>query len=356
MGKRAHGESRLVGTLKRITLTDRWWEDPVTGIKYLEVYVKNVRRRISSGEVSLEKAEKKRRELERTAAERHRKQKGLSSNAFEVRWDAWVELNKTIWRQGTLADIKSVGKCHMKPFFEKYLITEVDAELWKKYVALKLSNRPDMRLARHQAYLTMFLNSEAEAGRLTKAPGLFDPDPEVDAAVVISYKEEAEILEACQDEDLRLGFTMGIRLGMREYEIFGLAKDRVDASTWFINLRAEDTKTGKGRSVPVVDKEIIKDLKKRLEAEDTDWIFPSPRNKTKSRWFPRDAWDEVREKTGIDVTFHNTRHTAATRFAEVMQPTHAARILGMSIEIFDKRYCRVKDKELKSAMERMNAR
>ena len=350
-----------MGTLRRIPGTDRWWEDPQTLIKYLEVYVDHQRRRVSSGETDLDKAQRKRRDLERTAREKYkiRKPKGLPT--FEEAWDEWIETTKVMWRLGTLADIQSVGKVHLKPYYGKYLVAEVaDAELWKKYVAHKYAQRPGCKLARHHAYFTMFLNAQFEAGKIPRVPALYDPDPEVDAAVVIARSEQARVLRFLRNhedaEDMLLGFMMAITLGMREYEIFDLKKDRIDAKNWFIRLRADDVKTGKPRSIPIVHRWIRAQLSKRIARAGSDFIFPSPKDPGKSRWFPQRAWNLVREKTGIEITFHNTRHTAATRFSKLILPTVAARILGMSLDVYDRKYCRTQEEDLMSAMVVFTAR
>lgn len=340
-----------MGTLRRVHGTDRWWIDPESGVFYLEVYVGNERTRLSSKERDLEKAKKKRRFLEREAKLRYGRRKPTGRPFFAPEWDGWTMMNRSIWKPGTYADIVSRGRVHLKPFFGDYLVDEINDAVWEKYLSFKLSERPGLKIAKHQDYLAMFLRHQQRLGNVHHIPTLRNPDPETDAARIITPEEEREIL-AKLTGDMRLAFLMAIRLGMREYEVLGLQKDRISTQDWFIRLKASDTKTERGRSVPVADTELREEILKRM-SDPSPFLFPSPKDPSTSRWMPRKEWDAVREDTGIDITFHNTRHTCATRMADVMPVTHTARILGQSIEVCDKRYYRCKESDLMASMEKL---
>ncbi len=338
--------------------TDRWWTDPKTGIYYLEIYVDQKRSRLSTGETDFELAQKGRRDLERKAKDRHGKRRQKNRATFESKWDAWMELRKPEWSDKTYRCVKSAGNVHFKPFFGEYLLDELSGNAgvtaWENYISAKLRGNSSMKLAKHQDYLMMFFKFQHRAGELVLLPILRNPDDETDSAVVITPEQEAAIIRWATSnakDDLLLGFRIAIDTGMRENEVFWLRKDQVDTREWVIRIKVGDTKTRQWRVVPLMNPWIREELERRIAAAGSDYIFPSPRVEGEPRDLPRWHWDEVRAATGIDITFHNTRHTCASRMGEAgVPPAVGARILGMSIEVFDRKYCRIKESDLKKHM------
>jgi integrase len=97
---------------------------------------------------------------------------------------------------------------------------------------------------------------------------------------------------------------------MRKSEIVTLSRSRVDLKDEFIRLRAEDTKTGAGRSIPI-HPELIGALKRAFKVRplSCDKAFHRdgrPLDSDHIRWVHK----TVCEKAGIEnFTFHDFRHT-----------------------------------------------
>lgn len=102
-------------------------------------------------------------------------------------------------------------------------------------------------------------------------------------------------------------FLVALRTGMRAGEIVGLTWDKVQDS-WLILTK---TKNGKKREVPLPPK--AKRLIENMRGLDDEFVFPV-KGQTLDALFRR-----ARIKAGLEgFTFHDTRHTAATRIGRTV--------------------------------------
>jgi len=140
------------------------------------------------------------------------------------------------------------------------------------------------------------------------------------------------------------------RTAMRKSEIINIALSRIDLKEGFIRLRAEDTKTGHGRSIPI-HSELMEVLKKVLKVRplNCDRAFHRegrPINGDHIRW----AHQRVCKKANIEnFTFHDFRHTCINNWRK--EGHDYFKIMAASghktISVF-KRYNMVGEEELKT--------
>jgi len=146
----------------------------------------------------------------------------------------------------------------------------------------------------------------------------------------ISDEEERKILEILTGryEKLRPLFILALYSGMRRGELFSLRWSDVDFKNANLTIRAETTKTGKGRNIPLIEpaKSVMAALKKSLDGEPHEKVFPYGDKWTSALY--REAFD----KLGLtDVGLHTLRHTFATRCMKAgMHPFAVKDILGHS--------------------------
>ncbi len=139
---------------------------------------------------------------------------------------------------------------------------------------------------------------------------------------VISDEEVSEVTKYMSNE-LKDIFLLALETGMRQSEICRLTWDRVFIERSF--LRLEVTKNGKAREVPLSNaaKEILKRYK---VAKKTGRVF--------SYDDPAEICNdfiEAKEKGKMSgFTFHDARHTAATRIAQKIQVLDLCRMFGWS--------------------------
>lgn len=125
-----------------------------------------------------------------------------------------------------------------------------------------------------------------------------------------------------------LQVKMTVTMGMRISEILHLHKDEVDLVDREINLDPHRLKIRKQRQVPIpIAVDIFPLLKEAYEKAPGPYIFSAiytnkpgrPIDPNKPQDDNRYYWDKVREETGIDLRFHDLRHTCITNaFADGM--------------------------------------
>jgi integrase len=105
--------------------------------------------------------------------------------------------------------------------------------------------------------------------------------------------------------------VMALQTGMRKGEILALEWRCVDLQTGYIEIL--NSKTGKSRKIPISEK-----LKKELYLLDkeTEFVFTNPNTK-KPYWDIKREFKQIVDLAKIkNFTFHDLRHTAATRMVE----------------------------------------
>lgn len=285
------------------------------------------------------------------------------------RYYSWIERKRNQNKsEGTLTSMESSGN-----FFSKFLDSmtedEITSKWWDdvfipktKFLRFKpVFNKGTGEYTREEEvrstprkffndrkWMIAFLEQCLEDGLIKKVPVLADPDPERDPGKVYTDEEIETLLNMAPHEDLYLAILMGVTMGMRRGEIFGLKSDRIDTKNKIIRLRAQDTKIRKARSFaisPGTQDMIL------ARAKAGPWIFPSKDDKSvplhKDGYM--NAWKGLKFKTGIVGRFHFLRHTFLTK-AFRAPGANAALIChyaGLSLEVAQKVYLHFDDEDTK---------
>ncbi len=322
-----------------------------TGIIYGPVVIDGVRRRISSGEKDPQKALTA---LHRSKLKLNkREEKKTHRKSFDEEWEQWLIVKDPTWKKGTTIDVKTKGK-HLLSFFNGHMVDEINEVEWEKYIGFMAPK--NQRLAKHQDYLTSFLRYEHQRGVIDRVPNLRNPDPKSDVGTYFSESDIQKLL-AKANPDLKLFILMAVRMGMRSGEILLLAKDRIDLEGGFVTLKSADTKTRYGRLIPIHSQ--VKALLEQKMGEDSPFLFPSPNgpNKSVDAKANSPTWRRLLKRCGLSGRRHDLRHTCATNMARAnVNPVVACRILGMSLEVYDRVYCKPQPDDLKKAIEQVGAK
>lgn len=149
--------------------------------------------------------------------------------------------------------------------------------------------------------------------------------------IVISQEQIDELLKAAkyepfakpknQQQELAIAFLLAIETGMRAGEIAGLETNRVFLQSSY--LRLTSTKNGKPREIPLST--MAKNLLLAAINPDTNKIFSFNARQISS------SFHKFRTSYNIEgFTFHDTRHTAATRIAQKIPVLDLCRMFGWS--------------------------
>jgi integrase len=174
---------------------------------------------------------------------------------------------------------------------------------------------------------------------------------------IIRYLEqnEEERLEKALDKRPRLRaiVIIAISTGMRLGEILSLAWEQVDFSRRVIHLT--NTKGGRERFVPLTEPARVELEARRFEANASSvFVFPSAKIDGAQGSIKR-AWSKTLSEAGIrSFRFHDLRHTAATRLADVGEDAFIiASILGHSTIQMSARYAHGTDQAKRRALEKI---
>jgi len=142
---------------------------------------------------------------------------------------------------------------------------------------------------------------------------------------------------------------------MRLREMLHLRWDRISWDEKTIRLRPEDTKTRKGRVIPIA-LELFHQLKARHVQSRSSYVFPSrfdqnlPQNENKT------AWRALRPRAVVTCRWHDFRHTCASRLLRRGIPTSVAKkYLGMTEAVLTGIYQHLSLDDLRTAAEAMSS-
>jgi len=169
----------------------------------------------------------------------------------------------------------------------------------------------------------------------------------------LSGDEETSLLEALAGkEPLRSIVVLALNTGMRRGEILALHWEAVDWQRDLIHVTR--TKTGRNRTVPM--NVTVRQVLSR-QAGKGELVFVSPRM-GKQLVEIKKGFTAACLRAGIkDFRFHDLRHTAASRLAEVgADPFVIAEILGHASLAMTKRYTHASDERKRQAMENLCSR
>lgn len=151
-----------------------------------------------------------------------------------------------------------------------------------------------------------------------------------------------------------LQVLIAVTMGMRKREILHLHRDELNLRKREIDLNPKRIKTRRRREVPVpISDAVYPLLKEAAELAPGPYLFPAimqskpghPVNPDKPQDDNRFYWEQVKEDTGIEVRFHDLRHTAVTNMLEAGMPDYAVRkICGVSEVTMRRIYAHIKAK------------
>lgn len=273
-------------------------------------------------------------------------------------FDQWVESKKIAGASdGTITSILASRK-YLAPFLETMTVEDITSAWWMaEYVkTVREQTHAKRKFFNDKKWLVSFLRAQVEAGTITKAPKLVNPDKKSEVGRAFTDDEVSTLLNFAQNEDLRLAILMASTMGMRRLEIFALRCDRIDLKKRAIKLKAEDTKIRKPRSFAI--SEACWPLIKARCMPGAIWIFPSSQDPAKPIHKDgfKTAWTNLRKTTNINGRFHDLRHTFLTK-AFKAPGANAALIChyaGLSLEVAQEVYLHFNESDTASVAALVN--
>lgn len=161
----------------------------------------------------------------------------------------------------------------------------------------------------------------------------------------LSADEEKALLEACRPP-IRAIVVCALHTGMRKGEILSLLWKDVDFEQRLIKV--EQTKTHSKKYIPMNDT-LLALLKGLPRYEGCDHVFPNEDGKP---YVEIDAnWYRTLRRAGLNVRFHDTRHTFASRLTQAGVPLKVVmELLGHKTMKMTERYAHLAPENLRDAV------
>lgn len=161
----------------------------------------------------------------------------------------------------------------------------------------------------------------------------------------LTRDEYAQLLDHAEGH-LRSVIILAINTGMRRGELFSLTWNQVDLTHRMITLDAKQTKSGKGRAIPI-NAAALAELESMTDRKGK--IFPVKEVKRSFATACRNAGLQ-------DVTLHTLRHTFASWLVQAGVPIYeVAKLMGHSSVTMTARYGHLAPGNLRSAVETLAA-
>ena len=156
---------------------------------------------------------------------------------------------------------------------------------------------------------------------------------------ILTFTEEGKLIENSPPY-LRDIIKIGLNTGMRQGEILSLLWDWIDLENNIILLPQTNTKSKKQRLIPInsVVRSIL--LERKIMWAVSEFVFPNSSDYSKHLKEVKKSFKTACRLSGISgLTFHDLRHTCATRLVEANIPLHAVtKLLGHSSVKVTERY------------------
>jgi integrase len=247
---------------------------------------------------------------------------------------------------------------HLSTFFGGKRIAEITPEAIEAYVRIRLQQHSKLgrptrpaTVNRELAALSKMFNLAIRHKKADKNPmAAVERLQEHNVRDRVLSPEEFERLVEALSPSLYLVIIMAYYTGMRRGEILNLRWHQIDLGKGLIRLEGADTKTQKGRLVPinVTLTALLKDAMQSPVRCATGHVFH--RNGQPIRSI-RGAFDTACREAGLtDFHFHDLRHTAVTNMRRAgIDPLTAMKITGHKTMAVFQRYNSFDEDDLRQA-------
>lgn len=291
-----------------------------------------------------------------------RKSKVYSGKLVIDEFPKWMD-TQTQWKPKSRLRCESAWNV-LQQFFGEMRIDEVTEGHWTDFKAWLHRTHPHItRLSNLKKYFAQFFLYLFRKGMVPQKLQFHIPQESADPGVVLDNSQvHALIHKAKEIGDWRTRglIAVGRGTGMRPLEMTLLEKSNLDFKNGFIKLRQDQVKAKTpARDIPLVSSSIwhrkaLAFLRWRARVAPGKLVFGGYTDESKPLRVDVAVHNFKEVSTMADlpeVTLYDLRHTCATEFEILgVGPVIAARILGTSLEMYNKVYCKPKAINLRQSV------
>jgi integrase len=232
----------------------------------------------------------------------------------------------------------------LKRNFGHLPIDRIDEQTWTDYVAREQQRRP-RKFFDDRKYMRMIMRYARRKRLLDEVCELPIPDLPGTVARALTPRELAA-LEREATPTLRFQIQIAWRMGLRRGEMLRLRWSQIDLRDKVIRLGAGDTKTRRGRVVPIPPI-LVPEFSRRMARAACQWVFWNP-DLTGPVTTNARAWKRAKLRAGVKARWQDLRVTCATLIVKRGgKVPYGAIYLGNSPVIFANRYVKPDEKSIR---------
>lgn len=223
-------------------------------------------------------------------------------------------------------------------FFGSMYVTEIDELAWARYVGWRHEQLPGCKFFDDRKYMMQVMLEAYRRGLVSIKPRLRIPDlPTIVGREVT--EQELDLLSWNAPSRLWFQIQIAYLMGMRSREILHLRWNQIDWQRETITLLPADTKTRRGREIPI-NPDLIAEFKDRFLKRKSDYVFAGRKDASRPQSNNKTAWQACKRRANVTgIRFHDLRHTAATKMLRAGGSVQAVKkYLGMSETILTRVY------------------
>lgn len=222
---------------------------------------------------------------------------------------------------------------------------------WTQYILLE-SAKKSRTFFDDKKYMRMILLYGQREGLVKNQIRLPIPDLPSDAGREIS-QVELQLLLAHANPQLAFQIQISYKMGFRLREMLHLKWDRFDWKRKTVRLKRVDTKTRRGREVPITS-DLYRKFRALFALSNSPYVFPHRFDPNRPQHDNKSAWIRLKRRVGISCRWHDLRHTCATVMLRKKVPDHIVRrYLGMSKSVLHSIYAHLNIEDLRIAADAM---
>jgi integrase len=252
---------------------------------------------------------------------------------FDVAAPAWLASVTPHIAERTRNIYDVTLRCHLEPALGALLLCDIDAGRVASYQAHRKAEGASARTLNKELQVLRQILKRYKLWANLQGDVRFERESD-EIGKAMSDEQETGLLAACESNLLlRTVVTLALNTALRKNEIRTLRWGQIDLLGRTLTVGRTKTEGGSGRAIPlnsVAYTALVRWASQFPEAKPDDYVFPAcenarfdcpkpdaskidPTRPIKS-W--RTAWRRAVKEAGLNIRFHDLRHTCITKLAE----------------------------------------
>lgn len=280
--------------------------------------------------VARESERSRRRELEESYNQIKRR---TLPPTFERAGADWLEAEKPHLSHRTYEIYEVAYRCHLKPVLSSLLLCDIDVSKIASYQAKRKAEKASARTLNKELQVLRQILKRHKMWANLQGDVKFEREHN-DVGKALSHEEEKNLLAACGSNALlKAVVTIALNTALRKNEIRTLRWNQIDFERRTVTVGRAKTQAGTGRLIPLnppAFDALARWAGRLVESKAEDYVFPACEAAGIEREHPdkeridssrpitswRSAWRSALKRAGLQIRFHDLRHTCITKLAE----------------------------------------